>query len=282
MTPAEFLYTRQVFSREELVEALASTRARAPESINKLLQRWCATGVLKPVRRGVFVRLQAVPSATQTVVDPLLLASRLAPDAVLAYHTALEALGQAQSPFERFYFATFTRTRGLMHDRRAFVPVLPRAQLRSRPLTHTVQIERSGVRVAVTSLERTLVDVLDRPELAGGIEEAWRSIASIEALDFDALRRYSSLITRPVLAARLGFALESHASRWLTPSRLLAALEAQRPAGPVSLDRAQRGRFVTRWNLVVPPELLPPSEESSDGDVPGSPARPRRGIRRTR
>lgn len=280
MSPAEFLHTHPVFSREDLAAALAATRSRAPDTLSKLLQRWCGTGQLRAVRRGVFVRVSA--GAGAATIDPLLLTSRLAPDAVLAYHTALEALGHAQSPFGRFYFATFSRTRALIHERFAFVPVRPRAQLQSRPITHTVQLERSGVRVVVASLERTLVDVLDRPELAGGIEEVWRSIDSIEALDFDALRRYSSLITRPVLAARLGFALESHASRWLTPPRLLAALESQRPAGPVALDRAQHGRLVTRWNLVVPPELLPPSEESSDGDVPGSPARPRRGVRRTR
>lgn len=111
-----------------------------------------------------------------------------------------------------------------------------------------------------TSLERSLVDVLDRPELVGGMDEVWRSLSAVEAVDFAVLARYAELVSRPVLTARLGYVLESHARRWLTPSKLLAALEAKRPAGPVYLDRRQPGRFVKRWNLVVPPDR-PPSEE---------------------
>jgi len=36
--------------------------------------------------------------------------------------------------------------------------------------------ERAGIPVRVTSPERTLVDVLDRPDLGGGWEEIWRSL----------------------------------------------------------------------------------------------------------
>jgi hypothetical protein len=63
-----------------------------------------------------------------------------------------------------------------------------------------------------------------------------------------------------LLTARLGYVLESHAHRWLTPPRLLAALEAKRPAGPVYLERRRPGRLIKRWNLVVPPETTPSEE----------------------
>jgi predicted transcriptional regulator of viral defense system len=35
--------------------------------------------------------------------------------------------------------------------------------------------DRAGLQVRVTSLERTMVDLLDRPDLSGGYEEIWRS-----------------------------------------------------------------------------------------------------------
>jgi len=42
-------------------------------------------------------------------------------------------------------------------------------------LTFAVSIaERSGQSLRVATLERTLVDVLDRPELSGSWEEIWR------------------------------------------------------------------------------------------------------------
>jgi predicted transcriptional regulator of viral defense system len=39
-----------------------------------------------------------------------------------------------------------------------------------------VRLDRSGMEVNVTSLERTMVDVLSRPDLSGDWEEIWRSL----------------------------------------------------------------------------------------------------------
>jgi predicted transcriptional regulator of viral defense system len=260
MKPAEFLHTHAVFSRDEFAAAMGLRGPSAPATLTKHLQTWRRDGRLLAVRRGVYVRLAEGQGPSEVSVDPLALASRLAADATLAYHTALEALGYAQSPFERLHFLTWTKSRPFQFQGRDFIPVRPRAPLRRAKELLVVRLERSGLEVRSTSLERTLVDVLDRPDLAGGMEEVLRSLGAVEALDFTALDRYAGLVSRPVLTARLGYVLESQARRWLTPSKLLAALEAKRPAGPVYLERRQPGRLVKRWNLVVPPDM-PPSEE---------------------
>ena len=260
MKPAEFLHTHAIFSRDEFAAAMRLRGPSAPATLTKHLQTWRGDGRLYAVRRGVYLRLAKGQAPAGASVDPLALASRLAPDATLAYHTALEALGYAQSAFERLYFITWTKTRPLQFQDREYVPVRPRAAMRGAKELFVVRLERAGLELRSTSLERTLVDVLDRPDLAGGMEEVWRSLGSVEALDFAALTRYAELVGRPLLNARLGYVLESHARRWLTPPKLLAALEAKRPAGPVYLDRRQPGRLVRRWNLMVPPDMTPPEE----------------------
>ncbi len=260
MKPAEFLHTHAIFSREEFAAAMGLRGPSAPATLTKHLQNWRRDGRLHAVRRGVYVRLASGQGPSDVSVDPLVLASRLTADATLAYHTALEALGYAQSAFERLHFLTWSKSRPLRFQGRDYVPVRPRERLRRVKDSFVVQLERSGLTVRATSLERTLVDVLDRPDLAGGMEEVWRSLGAVEAVDFAVLAQYEELVSRPVLTARLGFVLESHARRWLTPSQLLAALEAKRPAGPVYLERRQPGRLVRRWNLIVPPDM-PPSEQ---------------------
>ncbi len=257
MTPAEFLHTHALFSRDEFVAAMQLRGPSAPATLTKHLQNWRRAGRLLVARRGVYLRLAEGQTAADLNVDPLALASRLAPDATLAYHTALEALGHAQSAFERVHFVTRTKPKRFRFQGRVYVPVQPRARLRKTKELFVVRLERAGLEVRSTSIERTLVDVLDRPDLAGGMDEVWRSLASIEALDFTVLARYAALVERPLLTARLGYLLDSHAHRWLTPAKLLAALEAKRPAGPVCLDRRRPGRLVKRWNLVVPPDMTP-------------------------
>lgn len=267
MKPAEFLHTHLLFTRQEFERAMGRSGPRAPATITKHLQTWRRDGRLLAVRRGVYVRLAPGQKPADAGVDALALASRLAPDAALAYHTALEAHGHAQSAFERLFFATWTKARPLRFRDREYVPVRPRAALRRSKNEWVVGLARAGMEVRVTSLERTVVDILDRPDLSGGMEEVWRSLASVEALDFTELTQYAEIIARPLLTARLGYVLEANAQRWLTPARLLAALEVKRPRGPVYLEQRQPGRLVRRWNLIVPPDMSP-SEEAPDGNGP--------------
>jgi predicted transcriptional regulator of viral defense system len=42
-----------------------------------------------------------------------------------------------------------------------------------------IRRNRSGVDLRITILERTLVDVLDRPDLSGSLEEIWRSLENV-------------------------------------------------------------------------------------------------------
>ena len=56
---------------------------------------------------------------------------------------------------------------------------------------HVTQERHAGGVVRVTTLERTLVDVLDAPANAGGGEEVWRSLEMVEFFDFDAVISYT-------------------------------------------------------------------------------------------
>lgn len=121
-----------------------------------------------------------------------------------------------------------------------------------------VEADRSGTSVRVTNLERTLVDTLHRPDLSGSWEEIWRSLESIQFLDFEQVLRYTRLLGNATTAARVGFFLEQHADSLMVREKDLDAFERLRPRHPTYLDRSQRqaGRLATRWNLMVPHKVL--------------------------
>lgn len=268
MTPPEFLHTHLVFTRAEFAAVLRVRGPRSSATITSHLQRWQRAGRLARVRRGVFVRLDPARSAARPLVDPQVLAGRLAPDAVLAYHTALEVHGFAQSMFERFTFATWTKAKPLDFQGCKYVPVRPRAPLRHAENSSrwTETVERGGLPVRVTTLERTVVDVFDRPDLAGGVEEVWRSCAAVPALDLREVERYALLLSGAVMLARLGYFLERRSDELMVPLALLERLGERRPKVPVYMERRRRGRLVPAWNLIVPPELLPNEEERNHED----------------
>ncbi|MFO7971691.1 MAG: hypothetical protein R6U40_08060 [Desulfobacterales bacterium] len=118
--------------------------------------------------------------------------------------------------------------------------------------------ESSGLEIRVTCLERTLVDVLDRPDLSGSWEEIWRSLESVEFFDLDKVLEYTLLLGNATTGAKVVFFLEQHRESLMVEDRHLRVLHGLRPRQPHYLDRSRRksGRLISGWNLMVPDEIL--------------------------
>lgn len=258
MTILDFFSIHPVFRREEFAEFLAGRGASSPWTADSHLRRYLGAGRIGRVKRGVFFVAGPGETATDAPLDFLLVASRLAPDAVLAYHSALEAHGHAQSLFERFFFLSATQAKPLTLRGRSFVPVVPPAALRRRRKAFTLctEVERRGLPCRVTTLERTLVDVLDRPDLAGGLEEAWRSLAGVPLFDLKVVLAYVRLCGQAALAAKVGLFLERRREPLGVSEAVLARLRRMCPKQPQYLDRRVGGRLAPGWNLIVPAPLL--------------------------
>ena len=265
MKPEAFLSSHSLFTREEFA-AVLRRRGRADATVDSHLARWRRQGRIARVKQGVFVRLDTSGTANAPAPDFIALASRMAPDAAVAYHTALEAHGFAQSIFERLTFVTWTKTKPSSFQGRRFVPVRPRAPLLAagRGERWIERAERSGIEIRVTTLERTVADVLDRPDLAGGVEEVWRSLLSVPALDPGALEEYVTLLGSRTLAAKVGFFLDARREELVVPARLLERLRSRAPRAPVFMDRRRKGRLVARWALIVPADLLQDDDDGGD------------------
>jgi predicted transcriptional regulator of viral defense system len=192
-------------------------------------------------------------------VDPYLVASHLQDDAVIAYHAALQFHGKAYSLWRKFHYCSKKRARQFFFQDRQFVPVLVPAALRALPdLGGGIrEVRQAGGLVRVTSLERTLVDVLDAPDKGGGWEEIWRSLEMVEFFDLDAVISYVKNLGSALAAARVGFFLEQHRETLMVEDKHFDSLRALAPAQPRYFDRKRKpGKLVSRWNLVVPERIL--------------------------
>jgi predicted transcriptional regulator of viral defense system len=106
-----------------------------------------------------------------------------------------------------------------------------------------------------------MVDVLDRPALGGGWEEIWRSLESVEFFDMDRVVDYALLLENSSTAAKVGFYLESHQQELMVDDTHLDRLRRHAPKQPTYMVRQTKGRLVTKWNLVVPSQVLDRSWE---------------------
>lgn len=266
MKPQEFFARRPVFTHDEFAAALAG-KDRTRRTRSTLLAYYVRTGRLLNVRRGLYANVPPGSDPARYPVDPYLLAGRLAEDAVLAYHTALQFHGRAHSNLEHFTYLTARRSRPFKFRGQRFraVPFPKALRRRHRELENVATADRLGVTVRVTTLERTLVDLLDRPVLGGGWEEIWRSLESVEFFDLDRVVEYALLLGNATTTAKVGYYLQTHRGPLMVTDEHLARLRKHRPRAPHYLDRDAGGatRLASEWNLVVPVEIAERAWEES-------------------
>jgi predicted transcriptional regulator of viral defense system len=178
---------------------------------------------------------------------------------VLAYHTALEFHGAAYSVFHEIQCFTnkISQEKQINNHQFRFIKY-PIALLRKECSTkYTSKFERQGMLIEVTSIERTVVDVLDRTELAGGIEEVWRSLSNIDYFNIDESIDYALHLATKTAIAKLGFFLEENQARLMVSKTQLNLLQAHVPKKPLYWKKNQRnGKLIPRWNIVIPEELV--------------------------
>jgi predicted transcriptional regulator of viral defense system len=256
----DLIATHMLITTEDADAFLRSRGTRNPRTRDRTLAALCASGDLVRVQRGLYAR--AGPERCGP--DPYLVASRLAPDAILGLHTALEVRGIVARTTTRCVY--FTRLAGTGRRRgpiwcgmgmhRISHPVaLARA---GKKFLETEMVEgQGGIKIRVTTIERAFVDLMDRPRLTGDWPAIVQVLDAIPPLDLDRVIHYVGCLDNATTAAIAGWFLERNQDRFGVTHAVLCRLEHLRPRGPHYLSRSQRvrGRYIARWNLVVPPLL---------------------------
>ena len=259
-----FLSAHPVFTRAEF--AAACGRPAGSASIASLLKYHLKAGNIKRLSREVFAAVPAHLSAGRLMVDRFAAASKLRPDGVLGYHSALELHGAAYSEFNEVQLVSRGRSR------LADLPFGPcRFVNPPKPLLDagrtdylTVAMDRLGVSIKVAAIERAVVDVLHRPDIAGGTEEVLQSLDLVRYLDPEKVADYVELLGIRSLASLAGWWLERRRSVLGVPEGALDCLRALRPRSKHYALGAKPGAaaLIKPWRVLLPPRAV---EESFEG-----------------
>lgn len=259
MKHEEFFQKHPVFTGEELDKHLSAIGKPGHRTRESLLNYHRRKGQVILIRRGLYVVIPPGGDPELYPVDPFLVAAKLTKDAILSYHTALEIHGRAYSLREHLTYSAARPVSPVTFRSRIFRGVrFPQALCRAgKENFGVITVDRAGLEVRVTSLERTLVDVLGRPDLSGSWEEIWRSLESVEFFDLDRVVEYTLLLGNATTTAKVGFILEQHRESLMVEDEHLKPLHDRRPRQPHYLDSPNRksGKLVGYWNLMLPAAL---------------------------
>jgi predicted transcriptional regulator of viral defense system len=195
--------------------------------------------------------------------DALAVGTFLAPDGAAAYRSATRHWNwttQLPSP------VTFMTPRRRFNNSPTVLGVPYRFVLvRPDRLFGVFRAFEGGLPVHVTERERTIVDMMDRPDLCGGIAEVvealrtgWPECDPVRVVEY--VQRHGG----GTVPKRLGFLVEQIGIE--RPTGFLPQLQTLMGAGMSDLERggAKSGRYVRRWRLRVNTAGF----DAADGGVP--------------
>lgn len=225
-----------------------------PVRATRILHQLNKKAAARKIGKGLYVVLapEAMRGAGQFVQDPLVIAAELMTMAKREYavaylsaaylHGILEQIPQAAQVMVAHYRrpVRLSKTQVIR-----FVIVLP------WKIFGTVQLKYQEGILAVTDMEKTVLDCLDRTDLAGGLEQVAQILAAAAAggkLDARKLARYAKQMRNRSLVQRLGYLLEKGR---LLPEAAKALQPLRRPVACL-LDPGspRRGRLNPRWQVV--------------------------------
>ncbi|MFT4552031.1 MAG: putative transcriptional regulator of viral defense system [Chlamydiales bacterium] len=254
-----FFTNRQIFTTEEVRNIISSNKDKS--TLKNLMTYHLNKGHIIRIRRALYYVVPKGITPESSPVDPYLICSKMASDALLGYHTALAYFGKLHSIRNDFIYITQQKVKSPFSFREETYQgvSLPKKLQQSKVMDLGVQTcHHLSHQIRVTSLERTFIDVLDRPALVGDWEEIWRSLESIEYLDLDQVLTYALSLGNATTIAKAGFFLEMHQENLMIPDQFLKKLSTHCPLKPHYLDRHtnEPQKLMKRWKLIVPQHLL--------------------------
>ena len=251
---APFFSAHPVFSRAEYAAAVG--RRSGDKVVTAMLTQHLQAGNIRRVARGVFASVPKHADAGKWSIDRFLAASRLRRGVVIAYHSALELHGcayteghdvQVIAPGEPGVFEAVGLTCRFIKPPRGFAPP-----------DGVTAVDRLGLEVSVTTIERTIADLFDRYDLAGDAEELFNSLDLVARVDAAALVRYARALGNATAAGALGSWLEREQKRLGVSDAALEALRALAPSQTRYAlgTKSGEGRTAKGWNVILPIDVV--------------------------
>lgn len=257
MNTETFLFNNQIFTIDELRVCLELEKRSS--TLNNLLAYHLQRGHIIRIRKGLYYTIPRGADAKTYPIDPYLITGKMTPDATLAYHTSLSFHGKLHSLRTDFIYVTQRKIKPPFVFRNTIFKgiSIPKGTLANPDLGIEI-VDYQGCKIRVTTLERTFVDILDRPSIIGSWEEVWRSLESIEYLNLQEILDYAKTLSNATTYARIAFFLDQHREAFSLSENDLAAFDAFMPKSPHYLDRYSKetNQLIARWNLIVPKSLL--------------------------
>jgi predicted transcriptional regulator of viral defense system len=237
----------QLVTVDDAIRALNVDRTAAA----KTLARWNRQGWLKRLRRGLYAPVPLAASRGDQVLED---AWTLVPELFEPGYVGGASAAHHWDLTEQLFRTVFVYTARPVRQRAQAIHDVSFSirHVRKELIFGTHPLWRGRIKIQVSDLHRTLVDMLDDPSAGGGARQVSECVAAYFRRDdaaSDRLITYADRVGNGAVFKRLGFLAE----RVGAPAAIAAACLERLTKGNARLDPSQTSpRLVRKWKLWVP------------------------------
>lgn len=240
-------FAQKVFTFEELWQRYK--KENTINSVRTLVRDAIRRSYIRSIKKGLYCILPQGATQENYIVDKYLVAAKLTSDSLIAYHSALELLGVAQSIFNTVFVLSQKRLATFEFQEVSFTTV-------TGPFGFgETDVVRDGVTLHVTNRERTLIDCVDRLKYAGGLEECLKSIEVFPSVSFQNIESYLKKYHKLSLYSKIGFILSLFEKQWTFPDKIKKNLKAKLTKKVYYLTDVKDCQLNKEWNLMIPKNI---------------------------
>ena len=221
-------------------------------SFYSFLNRSLKNGTIKQIKKGLYA---LVDRTTGTIyASKFQIASKLFDDAYFSYHEALEYYGLATQSFvSHFTYLTHVYVEDVDFEENTYTSKKSTCDLEIIDRMH-----QNGVRVV--SLERAIVDCIDNPGYAGGLEELEEAIDCCRNLNIEIVIKMLKFYDKAFLYQKTGYLFEKYFGNSVPESFYQLCLSKSGNKIQYFEAKAGHAKLVHKWKLMVPKERDLPDE----------------------
>ena len=187
----DFYQTYALFRTQDILENFTSVR-----SMQAKLKSLIGIGRIAKIKNGLYATVN--PLTGDIFASRFEIASALFENACVAYHSALEFHGLSNQMFSEVQVFIDKRNMPFEYNGLKYKFFSYNAK------GGILRLEQNA-KIVVTDLERTIVDCIDRIDLAGGLEELVMALNGITHLDEQSLLTYLKEYNKKFIYKKAGF-----------------------------------------------------------------------------
>lgn len=230
-------------------DLVMDTLAVSVQEAGRLLSRWSKSGWIKRIRRGLYIPIPLESSTGIIGIDePSLIADSIYGPGYLAGFSAVKHWDLSEQIMETITYFTLKKIKNRE-------PIIDGIRFRLKTITERKifglkPIWIGSKKISVSDPSKTLIDLLDDPKLAGGIQvvsDILQEYVDSEHYNFEQLVDYGHRMQNKAIFKRLGFLMEIIIK---AEDKVLSELRKSISSGYAELDpTVQATRYISKWRL---------------------------------